>query len=120
MRSVKIEKIELLSMLVTNRDNHNDEYQEANKAYRLEVIETLSKALVDIRDEGQEVNLEFDIVEPMDMTKDYDRVIKMLKMSVDTQIELSSSEFQNYVMDDWSWSGVAAVSNSAYTSKWLR
>ncbi len=56
----------------------------------------------------------------MDMTKEYDRVIKMLEMSVDTQIELSSSEFQNYVMDDWAWSDNAKLSNSTYTAKWTR
>lgn len=117
MRSVKIEKNELLSTLITNRDSHREEFLVALEAYRLEAIEVLEEAIEEAK-AGKRVMTSTELIEPMDMTKEYDRVIKMLKMSVDTQIELSNSEFQNYVMDDWSWSRDVSVSNSAYTAKW--
>ena len=117
MRSVTIEKSELLSTLITNRDNHHAEFLAALEAYRLEAIEVL-EAAVEAAKTGKQIMRQTDLVEPMDMTKEYNRVIKMLKMSVDSEIELSSTEFQNYVMDDWSWSVDASVSNFAYTSKW--
>ena len=37
-------------------------------------------------------------------TKEYDQVIDMLDMSVDSEIELTHSEFRQYVRDEWGWS----------------
>jgi hypothetical protein len=50
----------------------------------------------------------------MDQTKDYDRVIRMLEMTVDEIITIGAVEFQQYVMDDWTWKEQFTASNSAY------
>jgi len=119
MHSVTIKKDELLEKIRLNRAIHHQGFLEATKAYRLEAIEVLDEALADAR-AGRRIISSTSLVQPVDMTKEYDQVIMMLKMSVDEEIELSSTEFQNYVMDDWSWSGAVGASNSAYTAKWSR
>ena len=119
MHTVTIKKIKLLEKIRINRDNHHKGFLEATKAYRLEAIEVLDQALEDAR-AGRRIITSTSLVQPVDMTKEYDQIIMMLKMSVDEEIELSNTEFQNYVMDDWSWSGAVGASNSAYTAKWSR
>jgi hypothetical protein len=55
--------------------------------------------------------------EPQDHTIDYDRVIKMLEMSVDSLIELDEGAFDQYVMDNWSWKGDALATNEMYADR---
>jgi len=54
------------------------------------------------------------LIQPKDYTGEYDRAIKMLEMSVDETIEITSAEFQNFVQDIWNWSRDWALSNSGY------
>ena len=56
------------------------------------------------------------LMQPVDQTREYDRVIRALEMSVDTKIELTEDEFSQYEMDDWSWKRQFLASNSLYTS----
>jgi len=119
MQTVTISKDELLKKIIVNRDSHRAQFLAALEAYRLEAIEVLEEAVEDAK-AGRRIMKATELIEPMDMTKEYNKVIMMLEMSIDEDIELTNTEFQNYVMDDWSWSGAATLSNSAYTAKWLR
>jgi hypothetical protein len=55
-------------------------------------------------------------VEPVDQTREYNKVIRMLEMSTEDVIELQEHEFSQYVLDDWGWKGQFLASNSAYSS----
>lgn len=117
MQTVKVKTQELLTKLKINRESHRDGFLTALDAYRLEAIEVLENALQDARD-NKRIMQSTNLVQPMDMTKEYDRAIGMLEMSVDEEVEITDTQFQNYVMDDWTWSAQASASNTAYTSKW--
>jgi hypothetical protein len=52
--------------------------------------------------------------EPVDHTSDYDRVIAMLNMSVDSEIELDEDQFECFVLDQWGWSAKAMHTNMSY------
>ena len=117
MQKVNVKKTELLETLRVNCDHHREEFLVALECYRLEAIEVLEEAIDDAK-KGKRIMTATHLTEPMDMTREYKKVIKMLEMSVDEEIELTNTEFQNYVCDDWSWSGAASLSNSAYTAKW--
>lgn len=52
--------------------------------------------------------------EPIDRTKDYDRVIAMLEMSVEDEVELEEHDFDRYVLDNWEWKDLAYSTNSQY------
>ena len=115
MQSVTIKKAELLAALTENRTAHRAIFLEAQEGYRVEVIKQLDEFLKDAR-EGRKITSCVEFQEPIDQTKDYDRAIKMLEMSIDDEIKLSEQDFRAYVMDDWSWKEQFLFSNSAYSN----
>lgn len=114
MKTIRVEKDELLSILKANRDKHEAIFVEACIGYRTACIVALEKRLAQIQSGGN-IQMYFQITEPVNQTKDYDKVIAMLEMSLDTEIELTQQEFANYVLDDWSWKDQFWATNSVYT-----
>lgn len=115
MNDVKVRRDELLAKVKANRDGHRDLFLKAQAGFRQRCIEELDAMLADAR-EGRKVRMVVGLVEPADHTKDYDRVIRMLEMSTDDIVEIDSSAFAQYVMDEWSWMAAATASNTAYAS----
>ncbi len=116
MRVVKISCGRLLEIMVVNLKKHKEEYHESEIGYRKEVIKQLDKALSDAKT-GKDIKTYFNINKPLNHIKDYKRVIKMLELSVDNQIELSSDEFESFVMDEWAWKVEFNLSNTIYKNK---
>ncbi len=116
LSTVVVKKSELMASIKTNRENHRELFLEAQKIYREMVIVELDKMLAEARS-GKTIRKQVQLIEPKDHTKDYDRVIKMLEMSVDDEIEITQSEFAQFVLDDWSWKEqFLSVSNSYVNS----
>lgn len=117
MDRIRVKKNELLEILHKNRKEHRNTFLDAQKVYRKLVIEKLDAKLAQAREGGQihlrELTM---IVEPQDHTRDYDRAIGMLEMSVEHEVSLSEHEYRTYVEDNWEWTRNWALSNSAYTS----
>jgi len=113
MQSVKIDKVKLLNKVKENREQHRNLFLKAQEGYRALVIKELDAMLAEARD-GKPIRRAIMLPEPVDHTKDYDRVVAMLEMSVDAIIELSSQEFEEYVLDNWNWSQLAMLTNSRY------
>jgi hypothetical protein len=116
MDRIKVRKAELLTKMEANRAAHRATFEDALYGYRKEVIEQLEKMLTEART-GRRVRRVIDLIEPMDQTKDYDRVIAMLQMSTDEVIELDEQNFACYVLDDWHWKGQFAASTTSYLNK---
>ena len=53
---------------------------------------------------------------PEDHSEDYELAIAMLEWSRDDHLELSDSEFSQYVMDNWGWQASFSESYMMYTS----
>ncbi|MDQ0375999.1 hypothetical protein [Cellulomonas humilata] len=102
MRTVRLNRDELVSRLQANRDNHRAIFERAVEGYRERWVEELERRLRDVR-RGREINQYFSLPEPEDHTDDYDRVLTMARMSVDEVIELKEDEVAMFVMDQWSW-----------------
>lgn len=115
MKTVRVERLVLLEKLEENRDAHRDLFLEAQKGYRKAVIKELDQMLQEARD-GRPIRRYLELPEPQDHTNDYDNVIAMLEMSVDETIELTSTDFSQYVRDDWSWKALAQLVNTSYTA----
>jgi len=49
------------------------------------------------------INTSLGLTYPEDHSADYDRAIEMMKSTVYDEVSLSTIEFNNYVMNDWSW-----------------
>ena len=114
MREIKVNKAELLKKLRENRNEHRAIFEEALEGYRAEAIRLLDKALADAK-KGRKIITYIHLQEPVDQTKDYDRAIGMLEMCVDNEITVTSQEYAQYVMDDWSWKEQFLATNTFYT-----
>ena len=118
MREVKVSKSELLAIIKKNREEHRGLFLEAQTKFREAAIKVLDAMLKAARDGKQfEPGRLIELRAPQDHTSDYDRVIEMLKMSVEETIMVSDTEFQSFVQDQWDWSKNWALSNSGYVSR---
>jgi hypothetical protein len=102
LQSVRVSKKFLLQKLTANRTEHEKTYYEILEARHQKVIETLKAELKKAkRDRLYRPVLNLPL--PENHVKDYDRAIGILDASLDTEFELSSTEFDQYVNDDWKW-----------------
>lgn len=108
-----INKSELRTVLVQNREGHREKFLAAQEAYRARVIFILDAKLKDAR-EGRDIDLAFRMPVPQDHTDDYDREIRMLDMEVGDTVVLREHEFDQLVMDNWSWTPAFAATNAVY------
>ena len=115
MKEVNVNVAELLEKLKENRTKHRGIFKDAQKGYRAEAIKQLDIALADAK-AGKSINTEIYLEKPVDQTKDYDKAILMLEMHSEDYIDVSASDFSNYVMDDWSWKRNFIATNSMYTA----
>jgi hypothetical protein len=110
MNTVIVDKAVLLKKVKENREKHRSLFLAAQEGFRQAVIDELDMMLEKAK-KGKRVQMAINIPEPVDHTQDYNRVIDMLEMSLDNRIELSATEFDNYVRDQWSWAYHAATTN---------
>jgi len=102
MRTVKVEKVQLITVVEENRKKHKADFEKAEKDYRVALVGLIGDKLKEAK-RGEDVEHRLDIEQPTQNLRDYDLVLSMLKMSVDTQIELTAEEFAQYVKDEWDW-----------------
>jgi len=120
MKDVTVKKDQLLEKLKANKAEHRKIFEEALEGYRKRVINLLTTHL-EAAKAGKKVNLhDFDLYQPQDQTKDYDRAITMIEMSVDDNITLTENDFRAFVMDDWNWQHNFLISNSLYSGTAVR
>lgn len=113
MRTVKIDKDQLVDILEENRKTHQKTYKDAYQKYRELLIKALEDKLKDAKD-GKKVEHHISLQSPTSYVDSYDTVLRMLHMSVDDIIELSHEDFEKYVEDKWDWTFNFTTVNSAY------
>jgi len=114
MNEIQVSKHELLEKLKTNLDEHRNLFLRAQSGYRNQVIDKLESMLRDAR-EGKKIRRGVELVEPVDHSEDYVRVIAMLSMNIEDTIEISERDFNKYVLDKWDWSVLDFANKSSYT-----
>ncbi len=119
-RSVNVSRINLLSILRVNRDNHAMVYELAKADFYDEKKRVLNQALanlyMELPEEAYETSLEVNLKKPIHFLQQYDEMIEMLEMSVDDTIELDSDAFSCYAKDRWVWSSSFLLSNAKYVT----
>lgn len=116
MDTVTVKRDELLAVVKKNRDNHRAVFEKAQVAYRERVIKELDLMLADAK-AGRRIRRAIALPEPEDHTRDYDRIVRMLEMSVDDVLELSEHDFSRYAMDQWEWAAAFATNTLSYVQK---
>lgn len=114
MEKVTVDKDELLTALQENREGHREIFEQALEGYRTRAIEILQGHINDI-ERGAVERVQVSLPRPEDHTKDYDRAIRMVEMSVDNEITLDEMDFQRYVLDDWNWKREFVATSAMYT-----
>ena len=104
MDTGNVSRGKLLEVLRKNRDRHVENYQIATEERELEIAATLKAELTKSRKDS---NYKFPdkLLFPKceNYAAEYDRAIRMLEMSVDQIVELDNQQFDQLVMDNWSW-----------------
>ena len=114
MKSVRIDRDDLLSKVQQNADNHKAEFDQAFEGFRRKMRERLEEHLV-MLGRGETPPITIGLVVPRDHSDDYQQVISMLTLSVDDVIELEHHEFAQYVMDDWGWKPEHMTTSALYS-----
>jgi hypothetical protein len=112
MDTIKVDKQQLEKTIATNRNKHVAEYKKAHKKWLKAVVKELEKRIANAK-EGK-VDLTFRLPEPQSYEKSYDTALDMLKWHLEDDIELDRSEFQQYVLDEWNWTGNFVATSSLY------
>lgn len=115
MESVQVSRTKLLGIVERNRARHIERFERALVGWRRKLIASLGKALRQAR-AGTDPKL-VSLPKPMRFVDEYDRVLGMLKMSTDKTVELSQSDFDQFVRDKWAWSDAFANSTVGYARR---
>lgn len=120
----RINKKDLLGKIKANREKHASEFSEAFQGWRValakkanEYIEGFASDLKEFTDKEKPRFIYSSPrlpPPPINHTDDYDRIITRFEMSLDDTIFLSHSDFDKFVLDQWSWSGEHAHSQLLY------
>jgi len=105
MDKVTVKKSELLSSLEANLGSHKEELIEMLENRREKIrldFDVQLKHMNELPKYQPKENFHFQT--PEDHTKDYEKAIRMAEMSVNNEIELTDRQFDQLVMDNWSWS----------------
>lgn len=113
--NARIEKLKLLDILKENRAKHRAIFEEAVDGYVKKAEEMLRENMTLLK-ANRNHRVGVYLTAPVDQTRDYDRAIKMVEMTTETEIVLQESDFKGYVMDDWSWKQQFLTSNSFYSA----
>lgn len=110
-----VRKEALLAILQENRDKHRAVFEAALEGYREQCVVILRDKIAALSD-GRSPTLQIMMSRPEDHTRDYDRVIKMLELSISETFEMDEQMFAQYVMDDWRWKRDWLRMSSRYAS----
>jgi hypothetical protein len=113
---VHVMKDQLLNTMRENAGKHRAAFLEAQEGYREEVIKELDRMLKDAR-EGRTLRYIVALEAPEDHSADYERVISMLEWSTADEIEITETQFSNFVLDKWNWTERFVGTNAKYSKK---
>jgi len=110
-----MKKADVLKRVRKNLDRHKQIVAEAVEGYRKAAIAELEKHLKRIKN-GKRARIYVSLTEPMDMTREYLRVVEMLESTEEDTITLNESDFQHFIMDDWEWRHQFTSQNAQYSA----
>ncbi len=113
---ITVKKADLLGYLKSNRAEHNGFFMKAQEGYKKQFISELENSLMEAK-AGRNFRRSVSLDAPIDHTRDYDRIIKMLEMSIKDEVLITEREFQQYVQDDWAWKHDFIATASSYIGK---
>lgn len=118
MRSVTVNKVDLRSTLIQNKDDHEADFAITFDKYKSALIERLYELADDVRDlKPGETAVWHDLLNlpaPENHAEDYQRAIEMLEWETGDEVVLDEREFKQFVQDDWLWKHQVQTANMLY------
>lgn len=116
MRSVKLDRAELLKIVLQNKEKHIEEYLEAVADYKLAVVKLAKDnlKLANTGDLAKISKMQAVPAAPVSYEDSYRRAIRMLELSVEDVIELQEDVFNQLVLDEWNWKRSFTLAASTY------
>lgn len=118
MRSVKVNREELLKILLDNKKKHVKDYEESVKDYKKAALK-VAKEHVELAKTGdldQIAKIRAMPQRPQSYEDSYNRAIRMMELSVESIIEVEEDVFNQLVLDEWHWKNAFVASASLYKS----
>jgi hypothetical protein len=116
MKSVRLEREELLNIVSENKQKHIVDFKESLADYK--------KAVVKICKENSELARSGDLGKirqirsmpsaPVSYEDSYTRAARMLELSIDDVVELDETTFNQLVLDEWTWKNQFTTSSTFY------
>ena len=100
MQNLTFDKKELILTVKKNHTKHVSTFEKALDQYQKRMIKFLKSKLSEAEKEIRGFQVNVNLYPPVDYSSDYNKIIKMLEMSEEEQIELTEKEFDQYVMDN--------------------
>lgn len=108
----------VLETLEKNLQIHEKEYDELVKANTAHLQTELEKALEQTRQDGKFPDLskvhEAERAKPKNYSTEYKKVISMLKLTTQKELELTVDEFDCYMNDNWDWKNTFLSNKTLY------
>lgn len=82
--------------------------------YRERAVQELHSRLDEIS-AGGPIHLVINLPTPVDYTEEYDDAITRFEWHIGDEIELTTQEFKQYVLDKWGWEPLFAANTRSYT-----
>lgn len=109
---ILVRRADLITAIEKNLAAHTKEVEEATAGYRREVVRALEKEAEVVKAGGDFKGINLD--KPENHIKDYELILRMLRLSIQDTIEITSQQFRWYVMDEWPWKSAFAITSTRY------
>jgi len=110
-----MDRSKLLEIVRENEKQHEAMVADARKGYCEQAMEACAGFLKEL-ESGKTIRVYLSLRAPEDHTRDYQRAIKMLELTEQSQIELTERDFAQLVDDDWEWTESWVASNKTLSS----
>lgn len=116
MNSIKMNRLDLLSIVKQNCVKHVAEFTEANEDFKTLVLQlaTANLKLAKTANLEEFKKIKPQPTAPVSYEDSYKRAIRMLELSVDEIIEVDEDVFNQLVLDEWSWKRSFTAATMSY------
>lgn len=116
MFNTNIQREVLISVLKTNLEIHKKIYEEAKVGFLEKCASEIANLTKNFQNNDGTKNVFISINAPTHNIKEYERAIRMLELTEDKVIKLEEDDFNQLVMDEWSWKKKFLFDNASYSS----
>lgn len=102
LKTITVNKSELIEKLLDNQSKHTAEYAEALEAY-WNALQAELASLYEQAKEKEGLRYVIEVQPPENHAKDYSDAMQLLDWEVGNEVVISIADFKRFVQDEWDW-----------------